>query len=447
MLENAGLESPPPPALPQRGDTAARRDVFDLVRELREAGVEPRILETAVGVTAGGAAITVPVRESLAAADGGEALREVAALARARVPVTLCLRDLGGGDAAIDALETFCTALRDRLPGESLAPASIGVSMPSHVVPLEAYSLLTSALLGHGPRYVILDSLQMRHHDDRRTQRAADRNWSFLWRRRAAGPAVAPAYAASVTTRCPLLGDEAATAVLPELGLQVPVGSAWLPLVIRLPDFSDGRGRLRWERLRHALTAAVELGERLLDRLAWPVASLARDAADNRRLAVDVRGIGDLVVERGAAPADLACLRWVEGVVARLQALVWARSRALARELGPLPSLVRSEPTIGWRCDRSRSDWQLRWRRALADSGVRHRNLLVLSPYAVLPASAADATAYLDLLPVLQHADAFGFARPPAGCFRDPAEFARFHRRAWAVMQRRNAASFVAGGA
>lgn len=446
MLENAGFNSSP--AVPSSHcDGAGReRDVGDLVRELRAAGVEARILKTASGIAAGGAALSVTVLAALASGDGGEMLRPVVELVRTRMPITLCLRDLGDGDSAADALESFCTMLRDRLLVENLPPAGIGVSLASHVVPLEAYLLLTSALLGRGPRYVILDSLQMRHHDDPRAQRTADHNWAFLWRSRDGHPSVVPAYAASVTTRCPLLGDEAATAILPELGLQTPVGGAWLPLVVRLPDFSDGRGHLSWERLGRALIAAVDLGEELLDCLDWPAASLVRDAMENRRLAIELRGLGDLVVERGADPAHLASLRWLDEVVARAHALLWDRSRVLARTRGPLPSLVRSEPAIGWRCDRSRSDWKLRWRQALAGSAVRHRNLLVLSPCSVLPAGAPAASDYLDLLPVLHHADAFAFARPPTACFRDTREFARFHRRAWAVMQRRNAASFIATG-
>lgn len=446
MLENTDFRSSPMSSPSRSGDGTAHGGAAKLVRELGDAGVEARVLRTAGGIAAGGAPLSANVGECLAPGNGGELLCEVVALVRARMPVTLCLRHLGGGDAAIDALEAFCTLLRDRLEAESLPPTRVGISIPSHVVPLQAYLLLTSGLLGRGPRYVILDGLQMRHHADPRAQRTADHNWSFLWQRRAGSPSLVPAYAASVTTRCPLLGDEAATAVLPELGLQAPVGSAWLPLVVRLTEFSDGRGRLCWERLQHALTAAIDLGEALLDRCAWPAPSLARDAADNRRLAVELRGIGDLAVERGANPADLASLRWIDRVVARVHALLWGRSQALARARGPLPSLLRSEPTIGWRCDRSRSDWQLRWRRAVAESGMRHRNLLVLSPYSVLPAGAESASDYLDLLPVLHHADAFAFGRPPAGCFRHTAEFARFHRRAWAVMQRRNAASFVATG-
>ena len=306
---------------------------------------------------------------------------------------------------------------------------------------------LATALLGAGPRYVLCDSLQMQHHDDARVQRATDENWSFLWRRRAARPPLLPAYAASVTTRCVLSGDEAATTVLPELGMQVPPGTAWLPLVLHLPDFSDGRGQLCQAALEHALGAAVELGEKLLDCLQWPDPVLERDAARNRRLAIAIGGIGDLVVERGADPGDLAALKWIDGVIARLQGFVWERSRSLARRLGPLPSLLQSPPAAGWSCDAKYRDWQLRWRRTVEDAGVRHRNLLALSPYSVLPAQASSAADYVDLLPVLAHADAFHFAAPPAAAFRSVSEFAAFHRRAWAVMQRRNAAGFVASGA
>jgi hypothetical protein len=448
MLENAELKSLPAETLPAATvGGEARSDVGELVGELRAAGVLPRLLSGAAGPGAGGIALPVPVQELLRSpVDCERALQRIAALARAGMPVTLSLRDLGGGDDGIGALEEFCTMLREGLGAEGLSTEGIGVSLQSHQVPLKAYLLITTALLGGGSRYVILDSLQMRHHDDRRVQRETDANWSFLWRRRSARPPLMPAYAASVTTRCALLGDEAATAVLPELGVQVPLATAWLPLVIGLPDFSDGRGRLAWDALEHALCRTVDLGERLLDCLRWPDNALERDAAENRRLAIAVGGVGDLVVERGAAPSDLACLKWIDSIVARLHAVLWARSRLLARRLGPLPSLSQPESTAGWRCDRKRSDWQQRWARALASSAIRHRNLLVLSPYSVLPTGADRASDYLDLLHVLHHADAFSFAAPPASCFRSVGEFAAFHRRAWAVMQRRNAASFVATG-
>jgi hypothetical protein len=93
-----------------------------------------------------------------------------------------------------------------------------------------------------------------------------------------------------------------------------------------------------------------------------------------------------------------------------------------------------------------RNDWHRRWRRALANSAVRHRNLLVLSPYSVLPAADHSVIDLIDLLPALHHADAFSFANPRSDGCRNADEFATFHRRAFAVMQRRNAASLIAAG-
>lgn len=448
MLENADPETRPGATSPVPRSAAAPPGIARLAADLRSAGVEPRLLRTARGIGAGGAALPVSLRSALLLSPEGErTLKNVAALVRDGVPLTLCLREAGGGDAGTEALEAFCRRLRDALGAAGQLPDGIGVSLQSHGVPLKAYLLITAALLGTGPRYVLFDSLQMQHHENRRVQRETEENWAFLWRRRGGRPPLLPAYAAGVTTRCLLSGDEAATAVLPELGLQVPAGSAWLPLALRLPDFSDGRGRLCTDALEHALCSAVELGERLLDCLRWPDPVLRQDAVCNRRLAIAVGGIGDLVVERGADPGDLATLKWIDEVVGRLHAILWERSRELARRLGPLPSLLQSEPAAAWSCDRKRSDWQLRWRRTLADAGVRHRNLLVLSPYSVLPAGATAASEYVDLLPVLEHADAFHFAEPPASCFRSVSEFAGFHRRAWAVMQRRHAAGFVASGA
>lgn len=453
MLENTNLKaaqvSPRPSAC--SGSVAASRtdeSLGQLIGQFAALHVEPRLLHARGGVTAGGVALRIPVRKTLRSPLATDhLLQHLAALLRQKVPVTVSLRDLGADDAAICSLEDFCTTLRRVLSAENLSPEPIGISLQSHLLPLQAYLLICTALLGNGPRYVILDSLQMRHHGNRRVQNETDNNWSFLWRRRAASPSLLPAYAASVTTRCPLLGDEAATTILPELGIQVPVDTAWLPLKLHLPDFSDGRGRLCWNALQRSLTSSVDLAEQMLDRLYWPEAAQQLDARQNRRLAVTIGGIGDLVVERGANPADLWCLQWIDDVVVRLQTFLWGRSRALARKTEPLPALLQAEPAVDWHNSARKSDWQLRWRQAVQNSAVRHRNLLVMSPYAVLPAAENAVAAFVDLLPVLQHADAFSFAGPPAVGYRDSREFANFHRRAWSVMQRRNAAPFVATGA
>jgi hypothetical protein len=430
-----------------RSDAAAPRPqagVAELAARLRALHIEPHLLPTARGVTAGGVALRVSVRRTLQSPAATEHLqRLLATLLYDDIPLTVSMQDLGADDAAIKALEEFCTALRRVTSAGNGSPARLGLSLQSHQVPLQAYRLISTVLLGNGPRYVILDSLQMRHHDDHRVQHASDANWSFLWRQRA----VVPAYAASVTTRCPLLGDEAAIAILPQHGMQVPFDTAWLPLTLYLPDFSDGRGRLCWQLLQRTLRASVDLAEGILDLLCWPRAAQQSDAWQNRRLAILLAGIGDLVVERGADPGELRCLQWIDRTVLHLHTLIWNRSRALARKAEPLPALLRTEPTAGWPASSRKRDWHGRWRSALANAAVRHRNLLVMSPYSVLPRGTRSAAEFIDLLPALRHADAFSFANPTVDGYRNSQEFASFHRRAWAVMQQRNAASFVATGA
>lgn len=447
MLDHTNLEEAVPRAPAGRGNEGADSGLQELVEALVSRRVRPRLLQSGNGLTAGGAALRVSVRETLQSPLATEhLLRRVTMLVHQQVPLTLALYELGAEDEAIRALEDFCGILRFAFTADGLSSADIGVSIQSHLVPLKAYLLICTAVLGRGPRYVVLDSLQMRHHDCDIVQAAAEGNWSFLWSVRNAFATVLPAYAAGVTTRCPLLSDETATVVLPEGGQQAPVESAWLPMQINLPDFSDGSGRLDWQSLEGALRQAVDTGDRILDCLYWYLPQQRSDAWQNRRLAISVDGIGDLVMESGADPGDLRCLQWIDRTVARIHAVLWNRSRALAQETEPLPALLSNWPAVRWDCDIKKSDWDVRWRQAIENSAVRHRNLLVMSPYAVLPRRSAPSYEFVDLLPALHHADAFSFANPRVDGFRSCAEFATFHRRAWAVMQRRNAASLVAAG-
>ena len=447
MLENTNLEGASRPLPAAEIKTEALSGVGELTAELLKFRIRPRLLDSGNGTIAGGVALRVAVRTALQSAMASEHLaRRLTLLVHEGVPVTLSLTDLGAEDGAIKALEEFCGMLEAALAAEGLAADRVGTSMQSHLLPLQAYLLISTAVLGCGPRYVILDSLQLRHHDDSRVQAEADRNWSFLWQSRGASATILPAYAASVTTRCPLLGDEAATSILPEMGLQAPVESAWLPMQLDLRDFSDGRGRLQWAELTRALEVAVRAGDRLLDHLHWHLPQQRNDAWQNRRLAVSLGGIADLVIERGADPADLRCLRWIDESIARVHALLWKQSRLQAKRMEPLPALSSGSPDVRWNCDIKKSDWDLRWRRAVETSAVRHRNMLVMSPYALLPSASVPVADFVDLLPVLRHADAFSFSPPRFEGFRRLEEFVNFHRRAWAVMQRRNAAALVAAG-
>jgi hypothetical protein len=418
-----------------------------LVFALREHGFETDLVKGAAGLTAAGADLQVwpgELGRSDVATD--HFLRRVAALVHDGIPVTLSLRELGPGDSGVKVFEDFCCKVRAFLGADKALMSRIGLSLHSHQIPLQAYLLISRTLLGCGPRYVILDSLQMQHHKQTKVQEETERNWLFLWRHRDLEHALIPVYGAGVRTGCPLLGDEAAEAVLPVHGVQVPVGSAWLPVRLHLPRFADPKGQVTWPHLQPALESCVDIGDQLLDVLSWSTPCQRSDAWLNRRLAVTITGIGGLVQKRGNDPTCLKCLRWIDETIGRIRKTLWDRSHIIAGQAGLLPALVRADPSGGL-CDLShKENWQRRWRLALASSAVRNRNLLVMSPHSVLPESSDNMLSFADLLPVLCHADAYSFLGQPSLGNWNIRHFRTFHTRAWAVMQRRNAHSLVAAG-
>ena len=418
-----------------------------LADSLQDLGLAPGLIMSGSGVTAGGADLQVWPQE-IGRCDLAmeHFLNRLAGLIYDDVPVTLSLRELGSDDDGVEDLEMLCSAVRRFFDADKALLSKIGLSLHSHLIPLQVYLLISRMQLGPGPRYVILDSLQMKHHKSSRVQEETEKNWSFLWRQRDLGNPLLPAYGASVRTGCPLLGDEAAEAVIPQHGIQVPAGSAWLPIGLHLPHFADDKGHMDWPLLQSALESSIDLGDQLLDVLSWTTASQRSDALLNRRLAIVVSGVGDLVQLHGNDPGCLKCLQWIDGIMRRVRETLWDRSHVIAGQTGLLPALARSDPSGGL-CDHShRQNWQRRWHLALASSAVRHRNLLVMSPYAVLPEGGDDTAGFTDLLPILIHADAYAFASPPPHGGRNIGDFKRFHRRAWAVMQQRNASSLIAAG-
>jgi len=353
-------------------------------------------------------------------------------------PVIMTLSDLGESDDAIQALEVFCQQVR-----EAGAPKStlIGLCLNAPSMPLRAYALVTRCWFGDGPRYVIPGDTHMQHPPG---QSGDLQYWKYLWRHRDTRWAVLPAYGDTVSTPCPLLGDELANAVLPVFGIQAPAGSAWLPVSLHLPRFADRNGAVDLSALTKSLIACVDQGERRIDQQAWPTTSMQRDARINRRIAIQLTGIGDLVRMRGANPSDLAVLQALSKLLDHVRNTLWNRSAELSRGCELLPAIARHQPAMAVSDGQHNMDWDARWRAAVERCAVRHRNLLVISPYAVLPGTGEACAAYTDLLPLIGFADAHGFATAtalPGWNFKD---FCRFHRRAWAVIQRRNGASLVA---
>jgi len=354
-----------------------------------------------------------------------------------KTPVTLTVSGTGDGDVAVKTLEMFCRQLRDA----GIRPDTLlGLCLRSSSTPLRAYAFITRCWLGDGPRFVIPEKSQMLHPLGKNSNAQF---WEYLWRHRGTRWAVLPAYSDDVTTQCPLLADEHASAVLPGAGIRAPADTAWLARLIHLPQFADSAGVVDLQALNKSLLACIDSGDRQIDLQRWPTRGMQHDARANRRMAIQITGIGDLVKLRKADPSDLAVLQSLSQLMKQVQTTVWNRSAELARGTKLLPAIARHEPALAVSDGQHTMHWAARWHAAVERCAVRHRNLLVMSPYAVLPGDD-DCAAYSDLLPLIGCADAHSFAAPPTLRSWKFKDYCRFHLRASAVMQRRNAVSLVA---
>jgi hypothetical protein len=422
-----------------------------LVGELRRLGLEPRLMRCGQGLTAGGAALQLSLAGMAASPELAAQL--MARLRRAllqRVPTSLTLCDAGSGRCGFEAIERLCAQLDALLSAPCIDRRRLGVGVHAGDLPLPAFRLLSRVLLGHGSRHLFLDAAHLALDSGAADDAASAAIWSGLYLQRKRSSRMLPVYGGGVRTRCPLLGDEASGALLPQGSILVPPDTAWLPLDVFLGRYADARGELREQALCRALQTGLLLADRLFDRLCWPDQLQYNDACLNRRIAVTLHGIGDLVAVRGEDPASLDCLRTWDRLLGRIHQWLWDRSHDLATLRGLLPALACRNPSHQWSDDKHRRDWRKRWREALKTDAVRHRNLLVLSPYELLPrcgANAAAASACTELLPLLAHADACSFAGAPSFAGWSISEFKHFHCRAFAIMRRRNAARFVAAGA
>lgn len=343
------------------------------------------------------------------------------------VPFLLCLDDLGEGDEAFAMLHDFSLMLASVLESGGRIPAPPALLLQPAALPAEAFLDLT-APLGDGDRYIALDESLLAHPSG-----CVLRQWRSLWEARTTRQGPWPVYVSAVRSCCPLHSDEVATALLPASGLRVPPGSAWLALRLRLAAYADGRGALDWTTLRRNVSSILQAADSLLDQLDWAGAAERDDAWLNRRLAIQIEGLGELVVRRGLDRSRLEMLRSLDRDLSRLVLLLHGASRRLAQTRGPTPSLLQSDPVDGWPDGELRNGWSRQWQQALRLSGTRHRNLVALSPFALLD-SALPLAISQDLLPVLRHAESVSF-RGRAVDFRCFEEFRAFHCRSWAVLR------------
>jgi len=271
------------------------------------------------------------------------------------------------------------------------------------------------------------------------TPRQSALMWQRLWEMRDLAPitAVLPAV---VSSPCPLLADEAASAVVVPMQAQVPEHSAWVPLQVDLCNYLDDEGELRLASLDAALHARVEEGEQRHDVGNWMSQAQRHDSWLNRRLAIFVRGFGDVVARREVDPSSIVALRNVRAIATHVLNTLASASRGLAERNGHCPAL----DVAGAGVMRHGEEMDARWRRAVADNALRHRNLLTLSPWDVFPRCGQADLRYLNLLPVLACANSVSYRRDVDISHWNVNEFKSFYTRVSAVLRHSRDISLIA---
>ena len=267
-----------------------------------------------------------------------------------------------------------------------------------------------------------------------------DHYWAALWKDRD-DVRFHTVFADTVLPQCPLLCAERADGIVSPTGLQAPAGSAWAHLHVDMTKFVHSNGAIDEQTLKRTLETCVDLGDRIHDRYPWPTPDLQHDSWLNRRLGILVSGFGDVLRIKRLDPVEHDSLRFLYQLVLFVQSTLRTRSRQLASQTEQLPAIALSDPSHRLPHGGVREDWQRRWREAVRATRVRHRNLLVMSPWSLFPTDETADYRYSDLLPLLRHADACAFDRTQSIAHWTLGEFKRFHQRARAVLQQRSASS------
>jgi hypothetical protein len=247
---------------------------------------------------------------------------------------------------------------------------------------------------------------------------------------------------AVVTSPCPLLAAEAANEFLPKICMQVPTHSAWIPIEMDLADYANSSGALSMEDLEAALLAAVDDGDRQHDLTEWVEPLLEYDSWLNRRLAIALRGWGDIVERRGADPESLQTLRDMEAIAEWVCRTLHNRSRHLARLNSWCPALDEAGARLMQK--QGSQAWGRRWKKAVRSVAVRHRNLTTISPWDVFPRGRPADLRYANLLPLTRYADSLSFQRETSIAHWNVDEFKRFYERVAAIMRAGHGAGLIA---
>ena len=392
---------------------SAREDIVTLQRQLEMAGVEcPLDITDTLELQAGAVPGTTINRLLKAAAD--------------QRPVSITIR-CSGGKNRVRLLERTCLQLRELTKSGRLTGLVVDAR---DISPLVAWSTRCK-FLGVGPLAVFVD-------DD-----TAGKAWSELWSLRNE-PLVRAVLPSRVRSPCSLLAPELALAVTHDRGMRVPTSSAWVQLRLSLDRFADRSGALQEAALERALACCVENGDRLHDLIPWQCGAMRHDAWFNRRLAVELGGVGRLARRRRVDPNSLVDATRLADDLRRIRVRLCELSLELAAKRGILPSIEQTDPVRKLPKGAARDDWHMRWRRAVSGMSYRHRTLVTMAPWSVVSAGKKADFRYTNLVPLLAETDVVAYRRSASIAHWNLNKFKEFYARTWAVLRQKNAAPVFA---
>ena len=230
-----------------------------------------------------------------------------------------------------------------------------------------------------------------------------------------------------------LMPAERPDAVMPLSLFEAPADTAWLGLQFDLSTIPAEQIERGVGHLKKLVRVGVRLADNLIDTVTWPSPELRQDALANRRLAAHVTGIGDLVLRHGLDPTEFSTLRLVQRWLTVFKRQLLRESLRLAQEREPYPALNAQQlvralvPRFGER----------RAQQIIARRSPRHRQLLALSPYCVLPSTptAFPAGVWLNLLPVIRIADNVTMYGSQVRTLLGQADYERMLRSTWALLR------------
>ena len=230
-----------------------------------------------------------------------------------------------------------------------------------------------------------------------------------------------------------LMGSERPDTIMPLSLFEAPADTAWLGMQFDLSAIPAEQIERGTGHLKKLVRVGVRLADNLIDAVTWPSDQLRRDALANRRLAAHVTGIGDLVLRYGLDPASFSTLRLLQRWLTLFKRQLLRESLRLAQERGPYPAL-NAEQLV---CTLAPRYGDVRARRIISRRSPRHRQLLALSPYCVLPrrANAIPARKWLNLLPLVRVADNLTMHGSQVRSLLDRADYEALLRSTWALLR------------